>query len=117
MLCFFYNLESGKINLDNNFAPELNTLQRILHFPEEVALLISDKENDIFYNVPPIDYLRQATLDQDDTNACCTSVHKLVERFNAVSSFAANFVFNLYVCKKKFLLFLKLVTLCLLYKY
>lgn len=87
-------LESRKINLDEIFAPELDTLRRILHFPEEVALLICNKENDLFYDVPPLDYLRQVTLDQDEANACNTSVKKLVERFNAVSLLKVYLVFN-----------------------
>jgi len=49
-----------------------------------VAILLSDRENDLFYDVPPLDFLRQVTLDQDGANACNTSVKKLIERFNAV---------------------------------
>lgn len=73
-----------EINLDDTFALELDTLRRILHFPEEVALLISNKENDLFYDVPPLDFLRQVTLEQDGANVCNTSVKKLIDRFNAV---------------------------------
>jgi len=82
---FFYNnAEFREINLDDTFASELDSLRRILHFPEEVAILLSDRENDLFYDVPPIDFLRQVTLDQDGANACNTSVKKLIDRFNAV---------------------------------
>lgn len=49
-----------------------------------MAILLSDRENDLFYDVPPLDFLRQVTLDQDGANACNTSVKKLIERFNAV---------------------------------
>jgi len=76
--------EIREITLDDTFAPELDSLRRILHFPEEVALLITDKENDLFYDIPPLDFLRQVTLDQDGANACNTSVKKLIDRFNAV---------------------------------
>ncbi|XP_050529538.1 uncharacterized protein LOC126899057 isoform X2 [Daktulosphaira vitifoliae] len=85
-------IESRKINLDEIFAPELDTLRRILHFPEEVALLICEKENDLFYDVPPLDYLRQVTLDHGGVNPCNTSVRKLVERFNAVSSWVTHLI-------------------------
>lgn len=82
---FLYNnVEFREINLDDAFASELDSLRRILHFPEEVAILLSDRENDLFYDVPPLDFLRQVTLDQDGENACNTSVKKLIERFNAV---------------------------------
>jgi len=49
-----------------------------------VAILLSDRENDLFYDVPPIDFLQQVSLDQDGANACNTSVKKLIDRFNAV---------------------------------
>nr|CAD7393620.1 unnamed protein product [Timema cristinae] len=42
---------------------ELEALQKLLHFPEEVALRLADAEYHLFYQVPPIDYLRQVTLD------------------------------------------------------
>lgn len=42
---------------------ELETLQKLLHFPEEVALRLADAEYHLFYQVQPIDYLRHVTLD------------------------------------------------------
>lgn len=84
MIYLYNNLELQDIILEDTFSPELESLTRILHFPEEVAILLSDKENELFYDVPPLDFLRQVTLDQDTANACNTSVKKLVERFNAV---------------------------------
>lgn len=44
-------------------SEELEALQKLLHFPEEVALRLADTEYHLFYQVPPIDYLRQVTLD------------------------------------------------------
>jgi len=85
LIFFLYNnAEFREINLDDTFASELDSLRRILHFPEEVAILLSDRENDLFYDVPPIDFLQQVSLDQDGANACNTSVKKLIDRFNAV---------------------------------
>jgi len=93
---FLYNnVEFREINLDDAFASELDSLRRILHFPEEVAILLSDRENDLFYDVPPLDFLRQVTLDQDGENACNTSVKKLIERFNAVRTLYVFFLFLL----------------------
>jgi phosphatidylinositol phospholipase C epsilon len=45
------------------YAGELESLQKLLHFPEEVALRLTATEHHLFYQVPPIDYLRQVTLD------------------------------------------------------
>lgn len=74
---------------------ELESLKRLLHFPEEVALTLSSEEDSLFYQVPPIDYLRQVTLDlggnpppapgpHDHHRA---SVRTLIKRFNEVSQF------------------------------
>jgi len=85
MIFILYNYaEFREINLDDTFGSEFDSLRRILHFPEEVAILLSDKETDLFYDVPPLDFLRQVTLDQGGKNACNTSVKKLIDRFNAV---------------------------------
>ncbi|XP_049820565.1 1-phosphatidylinositol 4,5-bisphosphate phosphodiesterase epsilon-1-like isoform X2 [Aethina tumida] len=48
---------------------ELEELQELLHFPEEVALRLADTEYQLFYQVPPIDYLRQVTLDLGGSTA------------------------------------------------
>lgn len=69
---------------------ELEELQALLHFPEEVALRLADTENELFYQVPPIDYLRHVTLDLGGppTNPGDTpraSVRALIKRFNEVS--------------------------------
>jgi len=48
---------------------ELEALYRLLHFPEEVALRLAETEYQLFYQVPPIDYLRQVSLDCDPPGA------------------------------------------------
>ncbi|RZF45197.1 hypothetical protein LSTR_LSTR009968 [Laodelphax striatellus] len=88
---------------------ELEALQRSLHFPEEVALRLSDTEDQLFYQVPPIDYLRQVTLDLGGTppppppNAASAaasaahdrpSVRALVKRFNEVSSWVTHLIIS-----------------------
>lgn len=45
------------------YAAELDSLYKLLHFPEEVALRLTATEHHLFYQVPPIDYLRQVTHD------------------------------------------------------
>lgn len=80
-------------------AEELEALHRLLHVPEEVALRLADAEYRLFYQVPPIDYLRQVTLDlgtEQQTGAAShhphatdsairPSVRSLIKRFNEVS--------------------------------
>ena len=98
-------------------SEELEALQKLLHFPEEVALRLADTEYHLFYQVPPIDYLRQVTLDlgggigdvptpasglgpsdhspqpatESATSASASatrpSVRSLIKRFNEVRSF------------------------------
>lgn len=97
------------------YKEELELLQSILHFPEEVALRLSEVEYALFYSVPPVDYIRHMTtnLSVADENKetlnyadlfynaelsgyCIlrngqtgdtvkASVHDLVKRFNEVS--------------------------------
>ena len=54
------------------YKEELEMLQSMLHFPEEVALGLSDVEYRLFYSVSPVDYIRYITVNlgcQDD-NKC-----------------------------------------------
>nr|XP_024217236.1 1-phosphatidylinositol 4,5-bisphosphate phosphodiesterase epsilon-1 [Halyomorpha halys] len=82
---------------------ELESLKRLLHFPEEVALSLAQEEDALFYQVPPIDYLRQVTLDlggapppqppqpHDHHRA---SVRSLIKRFNEVSSWVTHLIIS-----------------------
>lgn len=71
-------------------SDELEALQRMLHFPEEVAASLTETEYRLFYNVPPIDYLRQVTLDvgAPSNAAPKSSVRTLVKRFKEVSPYS-----------------------------
>ena len=73
---------------------ELESLKQLLHFPEEVALTLAAEEDSLFYQVPPIDYLRQVTLDLGGSpppqppgphEHHRASVRSLIKRFNEVS--------------------------------
>lgn len=44
------------------FHDELDSLEKILHFPEEVALRLCDIEYELFYDVPAIQYLEQGMI-------------------------------------------------------
>ncbi|XP_059477759.1 uncharacterized protein LOC132198045 isoform X2 [Neocloeon triangulifer] len=104
------------------YASELEALYRLLHFPEEVALRLTATEHHLFYQVPPIDYLRQVTLDlatgatnpppPDDGMAGVAaaaaaantaaasatparpSVRDLIKRFNEVSSWVTHLIIS-----------------------
>jgi phosphatidylinositol phospholipase C epsilon len=99
-------------------SEELEALQKLLHFPEEVALRLADTEYHLFYQVPPIDYLRQVTLDlgsgtgdvpttapgpgpsatESATSASAStarpSVRCLIKRFNEVESDAYIYIYS-----------------------
>ncbi|CAG9772903.1 unnamed protein product [Ceutorhynchus assimilis] len=89
------------------YCAELEELQELLHFPEEVALRLADTEYQLFYQVPPIDYLRQVTTDLGGTtgtsdppisgNAASSSkssVGTLIKRFNEVSAWITQLIIS-----------------------
>ncbi|KAJ9590342.1 hypothetical protein L9F63_027819, partial [Diploptera punctata] len=107
------------VTLQVAHSEELEALQKLLHFPEEVALRLADTEYHLFYQVPPIDYLRQVTLDlgagtgdvpppapgpglsdQSATDSAASasasasrpSVRSLIKRFNEVSSWVTHLI-------------------------
>ncbi|KAI9566032.1 hypothetical protein GHT06_009831 [Daphnia sinensis] len=104
--------------LPPSFPDELNILQRLLPFPEEVALKLTETEYELFNSVPPIDYLRHCTTDltarhhhqasassttqhphlssssQQSANAqpAANGVPSLIHRFNEVSSWVTHLI-------------------------
>lgn len=86
--------------LPPSFPDELNLLQRLLPFPEEVALKLTETEYELFNSVPPIDYLRHCTTDltarhhpsSQTANAQQSEngVPSLIRRFNEVSKHISN---------------------------
>ncbi|XP_045460598.1 1-phosphatidylinositol 4,5-bisphosphate phosphodiesterase epsilon-1-like isoform X4 [Harmonia axyridis] len=84
---------------------ELEELQDLLHFPEEVALRLADTEYQLYYQVPPIDYLRHVTLELGGDTGTSTdnlpgnsstrsSVVNLINRFNEVSSWVTQLIIS-----------------------
>ena len=72
------------------FSEELQQLQKILQFPEEVALHLTDTEHALFQRVRPVDYIRQITVDLSKlaygvtaSQAQC-SLYSLVHQFHQV---------------------------------
>lgn len=66
------------------YKDELDALQNLLHFPEVVALELTEVEYELFYNVKPIHYIRQVTLNLSSDPASNNAVKKLVKRFQEV---------------------------------
>ncbi|CAB3224472.1 unnamed protein product [Arctia plantaginis] len=97
--------DEGSSVPDESNDEELASLRTFLHFPEEVALRLTDTEYQLFYQVAPIDYLRQVTFDlggegvlgavterhmirrapPTHTQQSKSTVRALIRRFNQVS--------------------------------
>ena len=75
--------------LPPSFPEELNSLHKLLSFPEEVALRLSDVEHELFNSVPAVDYLRHCTTDLTwrtplPPDGLENGVASLIRRFNEV---------------------------------
>ncbi|XP_075989558.1 1-phosphatidylinositol 4,5-bisphosphate phosphodiesterase epsilon-1-like [Anticarsia gemmatalis] len=109
-----FNDEAGTSVQENTHIEELTALRYLLRFPEEVALKLTDTEYQLFYQVPPIDYLRQVTLDLGGEGALGavsdrhvirrappthtppvkSTVRALIRRFNEVSAWVTDLVLS-----------------------
>lgn len=69
------------------FRLELERLQHILHFPEEVAFQLSSAESAIFYNIEPIEFVRYvgSSIAKIPFAENSSPVKNLVKRFAEVS--------------------------------
>ncbi|GFY47578.1 1-phosphatidylinositol 4,5-bisphosphate phosphodiesterase epsilon-1 [Trichonephila inaurata madagascariensis] len=74
------------------YKKELESLQNILHFPEVVALQLTEVEYDLIYKVAPIHYVRQVTLHLSRDGANENAVKSLVKRFQEVSSWVTHII-------------------------
>lgn len=74
------------------YFEELDSLQRLLHYPEEVAHRLTEVEYELFYSVPPIAYVRHVTTDLRTNDRPLTptrgkksnTVDALIRRFREV---------------------------------
>ncbi|XP_077544076.1 uncharacterized protein LOC144156122 [Haemaphysalis longicornis] len=82
------------------YKEELERLQGLLHFPEEVAVRLTDVEYELFYSVSPVHYVRQVTVDLSGKAATFNSADKdrtvqtLIKRFNEVSSWVTHIIIS-----------------------
>ncbi|KAG1665244.1 1-phosphatidylinositol 4,5-bisphosphate phosphodiesterase epsilon-1 [Nymphon striatum] len=84
-----------------NTHAELENLQKILHFPEEVALALTNTEYDLFYQVQPWQYIRHITVDLSLHGSCYSdndlenfTTQSLIQRFNEVSSWVTHIIIS-----------------------
>ncbi|CAM1326028.1 PLCE1 (predicted) [Pycnogonum litorale] len=84
------------------YTAELEHLQKILHFPEEVALALTKTEYDLFYQVQPWQYIRHIIVDLSLHGSCYnehrrhhpTTTQSLIQRFNEVSSWVTHIIIS-----------------------
>lgn len=69
-----------------NHSKELDALQKLLAFPEEVAMLMTEQEHTLFLEVPPPNYVRQVTveLSRNYQPQGSRTVEDLIRRFDEV---------------------------------
>lgn len=69
-----------------NHSKELEALQKMLAFPEEVAMVMTEQEHQLFLEVPPPHYVRQVTVELSrNYHAHGTrTVEDLIRRFDEV---------------------------------
>lgn len=78
------------------FRLELERLQYILHFPEEVAFQLTSTEYQLFYNIAPIDYIRYVGCDLAMITVADnpSPVKNLVKRLSEVSSWITHVIIS-----------------------
>nr|XP_006812527.1 PREDICTED: uncharacterized protein LOC102809018 [Saccoglossus kowalevskii] len=78
------------------YAQDLQQCEKLLHFPEEVASLLTNTEYDLFNSIPAVYYIRHVTTDVTRKGVARTdispTVQTLVDRFNEVSLWVTNTV-------------------------
>ena len=69
-----------------NHSKELELLQKMLAFPEEVAIIMTEQEHKLFVEVPPPHYVRQVTVDlsRNYHSHGTRTVEDLIRRFDEV---------------------------------
>uniref|UniRef100_A0A915A458 Ras-GEF domain-containing protein n=1 Tax=Parascaris univalens TaxID=6257 RepID=A0A915A458_PARUN len=79
------------------FRLELERLQYILHFPEEVAFQLSATEYQLFYSIQPMDYVRYVSCDLTSVPVIDnpSPVRNLVKRLSEVSSWITHVIISM----------------------
>ncbi|XP_071091113.1 1-phosphatidylinositol 4,5-bisphosphate phosphodiesterase epsilon-1-like [Haliotis cracherodii] len=76
------------------YDTELEQLQKMLHFPEEVAMMLTDSEHSLFTSIPSAQYVRQVTIDlsRSPTHRKHPCVEDLIQRFNEVTTWITQII-------------------------
>ena len=79
-------MKCGTLELCTVHTAELERLQNLLHFPEEVAMSLTETEFELFNSVPATYYVRHVTLDLSRTVLATRkpNVQDLIQRFHEV---------------------------------
>lgn len=82
-------LHSDADHCGTGFSDELQQLQKMLQYPEEVALHLAETESRLFTGVQPVEYIRQVTLDLSRIPTTSTTdtqptVQDLIHQFQQV---------------------------------
>lgn len=79
------------------FRPELEKLQHILHFPEELAFQLSATEYQLFYGMQPIDYVHYVSCDLTSVPVANnpSPVQNLVKRLSEISSWVTHLILSM----------------------
>ncbi|XP_077992111.1 1-phosphatidylinositol 4,5-bisphosphate phosphodiesterase epsilon-1-like [Glandiceps talaboti] len=85
-----------KSSHSKTYAQDLQQCEHLLHFPEEVASLLTETEHALFIGIPAVYYIRHITTDITKKGLVKIdskpTVQTLVDRFNEVSSWVTNTV-------------------------
>ncbi|XP_025096603.1 1-phosphatidylinositol 4,5-bisphosphate phosphodiesterase epsilon-1-like isoform X4 [Pomacea canaliculata] len=83
-----------ELGVTANHSKELDALQKLLAFPEEVAMLMTEQEHTLFLEVPPPNYVRQVTveLSRNYQPQGSRTVEDLIRRFDEVSSWITQLI-------------------------
>uniref|UniRef100_A0A158Q7B3 Phosphoinositide phospholipase C n=1 Tax=Elaeophora elaphi TaxID=1147741 RepID=A0A158Q7B3_9BILA len=79
------------------FRSELEKLQHILHFPEELAFQLSATEYQLFYEMQPMDYVHYVSCDLTSVPVSDnpSPIRNLVKRLSEISSWITHLIISL----------------------
>ncbi|KRY76733.1 1-phosphatidylinositol 4,5-bisphosphate phosphodiesterase epsilon-1 [Trichinella pseudospiralis] len=78
------------------YSMELERLQSVFYFPEEVAFQLSSVEYDLIYSILPMDYVTYVICDLNQVRLCMnpSQVRLLIKRFAEVSSWVTHLIIS-----------------------
>ncbi|MCP9266146.1 Phosphoinositide phospholipase C [Dirofilaria immitis] len=85
------------------FRSELERLQHILHFPEELAFQLSATEYQLFYKMKPMDYVHYVSCDLTSVSVANnpSPIRNLVKRLSEISSWITHLIISMPTCEER----------------